>query len=207
MSDALAAQLGRDFEPGQVLFREGDAGEAMYVIQVGRVRLTKLIDAQHTILAELGPGDFLGELAMMAGRPQNTTATVVEPTRCLVLDTWALEALVSGSSEVAVRLVRELGRRLYYTMDLLSVLGHRDATARMIAAVARNAELAGEATGQGTLIHQDLADIARSAAVSEAELGEVARSLERLRLVELKRDGVLVPDVARLYEFIEFAED
>jgi CRP/FNR family cyclic AMP-dependent transcriptional regulator len=207
MSDLLGARLGRDFEVGAILFREGDAGEALYVIQVGRVRLTKLVDAQHTILAELGPGDFLGELAMMASRPQNTTATALEPTRCLVVDSSALETLVATSPEVAVRLVQELGRRLYYTVDLLSVLGHRDATARMVAAVARHAELAGEPNERGVLIRQDLADIAQWAAVGKQEIGEIARSLERLRLVELKRDGVLVPDVARLYEFIEFAED
>jgi CRP/FNR family cyclic AMP-dependent transcriptional regulator len=207
MSDLPATRLGRDFEAGAILFREGDAGEALYVIQVGRVRLTKLIDGQHTILAELGPGDFLGELAMMAGRPQNTSARALEATRCLVIDGSALEELVAASPEVAVRLVQELGRRLYYTMDLLRVLGHRDATARMVAAVARHAELAGEPTEQGVLVHQDLADIARWAAVGKQEIGEIARSLERLRLVELKRDGVLVPDVARLYEFIEFAEE
>jgi DNA-binding IclR family transcriptional regulator len=57
------------------------------------------------------------------------------------------------------------------------------------------------------LIHEDLADIARWAGVGKSEIGEIARALERLRLVELKPDGVLVPDVARLYEFIEFAED
>jgi CRP/FNR family transcriptional regulator, cyclic AMP receptor protein len=205
MSDALAARLGRDFAPGEILFREGEAGDVLFVVQVGHVRLTKLIDAQHTILAELGPGDFLGELAMMASRVHNTTATAMEPTRCLVIDAPALEALVGGSSEVAVRLVRELGRRLYHTVDLLRVLGHRDATARMVAAVARAAELGGEPTERGVMIHEDLADIARWAAVGKQEIGEIARSLERLRLVELKRDGVLVPDVARLYEFIEFA--
>jgi len=206
MADALTARYSRDFRPGDTLFREGEPGVAMFVIQEGRVRVTKLIDAQHTILSELGPGDFAGELAIMSGRAQNTTAMALEPTRCLIIDPTSLEAVVVSSPEVALRIIRELGRRLYQTTDLLRVLAHRDATARMVAAVARHAELMGVATERGVWIQADLGAIARWAAVGKQEIPEIGQALERLRLVELKRDGVLVPAVARLYEFIEFAE-
>jgi CRP-like cAMP-binding protein len=206
MSEPLAARIGRQFQPGECLFREGEPGGEMMVIQEGRVLVTKAMDAQHAVLAELGPGDVVGELALVTGRPQNTTATAVEPTRCLALDASTLEILVATTPELAVRLLRELGIRAYALVDLLSVVSHRDATARMIACLARHAESQGVATEQGTWIGVQLSELARRAAVGRHELGDVEQALLRLRLVELSSDGVLVPDVARLYDFIEFAE-
>ena len=206
MAESSAGRVGRQFLPGECLFREGEAGREMLVIQEGRVLVTKAMDAQHAVLAELGPGDIVGELALVTGRPQNTTATAVEPTRCLALDATTLEILVSTTPELAVRVLREVGIRAYALVDLLSVVSHRDATARMIACLARHAEAHGITTEQGVWIGVPISELARRAAVGRHELGDVQQALLRLRLVQLSSDGVLVPEVARLYEFIEFAE-
>lgn len=207
MADDLADRLGRDFQPGDVLFREGELGEVMFVVQTGRVRLTKLIDAQHTVLADLGPGDFIGAMALVSGRPRVSTVTALEPTRCLVIDSSTLEALVAGNAEIAIRLVKEFGRRLHHALDLLNVVGHRDATARMVAALGRYADRLGAPVDEeGVVVRVALADIARSAAVGPHELENIAAALERLKLAEFTDDGILVPNVARLYEFIEFAD-
>ena len=52
MTDALVARLGRDFQAGEALFREGEAGDVMYVIRSGRIRVTKMVDGQQTVLSE-----------------------------------------------------------------------------------------------------------------------------------------------------------
>lgn len=206
MSDALAARLSRDFEPGETLFREGEAGDEMFVLRSGKVRVTKIIDGQQTLLSELGVGDFIGEMAVVASRRRVTTATVVEPTTCLVIDGSTLEALVAGNAEIAVRMIKQLALRLHVTLDMLEVLGHRDGTARVVAALARYAERWGERTDEGIWVHRELSAIADRAAVRAHELGEIALGLERLKLVKLRQDGILVPDLARLYEVIQFAD-
>ena len=206
MSDAVAARLGRDYQAGDVLFREGEAGDVMFVIQSGRVRVSKLVDGQRILLSELGVGDFTGEMAVVAGRRRVTTAVAVEPTRCLIIDGPTLETLVTGNAEIAIRIVKQLGVRLHLTLDLLEVIGHRDATARVVAALARYAERWGVPGDGGVWVQGDLAAIAERAAVRAHELGEIALGLQRIKLVDLRADGILVPDVARLYEVIQFAD-
>jgi len=71
------------YRPGQVVVREGDAGEALYLIQEGRVRVYTTTDGQEIDLAMLGPGACCGEVALLSGRPR--TATVVAEERCRVL--------------------------------------------------------------------------------------------------------------------------
>ena len=76
----------RDYPAGAVLFREGDSGDAMYVIQTGSVEIRRLIGDQERVLAVLPAGEFLGEMALLNHRPRSATAVVREPSRLLVID-------------------------------------------------------------------------------------------------------------------------
>ena len=75
-----------------------------------------------------------------------------------------------------------------------------------VAALARHAERWGEPSDDGVWVPGDLATIADQAAVRAHEVGEIALGLERLKLVKLRQNGILVPDLARLYEVIQFAD-
>jgi CRP/FNR family cyclic AMP-dependent transcriptional regulator len=57
-TDPLYARFGRDFPEGHVLFREGEAGSVMYVVQRGRVRIARQLPGGERTLAVLGPGEF-----------------------------------------------------------------------------------------------------------------------------------------------------
>src|SRR5580700_5997212 len=106
MSDPLFARFGREYAPGDVLFREGEAGEVMFVIQSGAVRIAKTVAGTDKTLAVLGPGEFLGEMAILNGKPRTATATVVEPARCLVIEARTLEQMVARNAEIALRLIK-----------------------------------------------------------------------------------------------------
>ena len=59
-----------------MLFREGETGKEMFVLQSGKVAITKTVRDTEKILAMLGPGEFFGEMAIISNRPRNATATV-----------------------------------------------------------------------------------------------------------------------------------
>ena len=71
------------FDDGQCLFREGDSGTEMFVIQEGHVRVTKRSDGGETHLSTLGRGDFLGEMALREGMRRDADARAVGLTRVL----------------------------------------------------------------------------------------------------------------------------
>jgi CRP-like cAMP-binding protein len=196
----------RAFDAGEVLFREGDRGQCMYVIQQGVVLLTKLIDGEPTTLAELKAGDFVGELGLVRNAAHAATATASEATRCLEIDAHTLERMVTGDGEIAVRFIQALANRLATSYELMSLIGQRDSRTRVCMAIIRHAEMSSEQTGEGIWIRKRLGDIAEEVAVSDTEMGEISKQLMRLQLLRIKRDGILVPDVSRLYEFVKSSD-
>src|SRR5919197_404371 len=71
-----------DYPPSSVVFRNGDAGDAMYLIDFGKVRISITdADGHMATLAELGPGDFFGEMSMLDGHGRSADATVLQEAR------------------------------------------------------------------------------------------------------------------------------
>lgn len=206
MSDPLFARFGRAYQPGDVLFREGESGDVMFVIQSGAVRITKEIGGEDKVLAVLGPGEFLGEMAILNGKPRTATATVIEATRCLVIDAKTLESMVARNAEIALRLIKKLAKRLDSADTLVEILMHRDPKARVMLALSRHADAFGEPTAGGIRIRTTATDIAREVGVDISVANEVMARLRRLRLISEEPGAVLVADVGRLQDFLEFLE-
>ena len=206
MSDSMFVRFGREFQPGEVLFREGESGEVMFVIQAGAVRITKEVGGEEKNLAVLGPGEFLGEMAILNGKPRTATATVVETTRCLVIEAKTLESMVARNAEIALRLIKKLAKRLDSADTLVEILMHRDPKARVMLALARHADAFGEPTEEGIRIRTTPEDIAREVGVDCSVADEVMARLRRLRLVTEEPGAVVVADVGRLRDFLEFLE-
>src|SRR3954453_14722755 len=202
MSDPLFARVGREYQPGGVLFREGESGDVMFVIQSGAVRISKEIGGEDKVLAVLGPGEFLGEMAILNGKPRTATATVLETTRCLVIEAKTLESMVARNAEIALRLIKKLAKRLDSADALIEILMHRDPKARVMLALSRHADAFGEPTEGGIRIHTTAAQIARDVDVDIAIADEVMARLRRLRLVTEEPGAVVVSDMARLQDFL-----
>lgn len=102
------------------LFRQGDKGDAMYLIESGRVRISlRDDDKQEVTLAELAQGDFFGEMAIIDGRQRSADAHVVEDARLAILSRDAFLSFVRTNPDVALEMLSALTDRLRRTDDLL----------------------------------------------------------------------------------------
>jgi len=125
LDDGAAAGLRELLEPearpaGSVLFRKGDPGGAMYLIEGGRVRIhIHDDDGDEVTLAELAPGDFFGEMAILDGKPRSATATVTEDARLAVLSREGFHDFVSRTPQVALSMLAAITERLRATDDML----------------------------------------------------------------------------------------
>jgi CRP-like cAMP-binding protein len=102
------------FPPGCRLLRQGEAGEALYIVSSGQVRVEYAHPhlTQALSLAELGPGAVVGEIGLLTGRPCSATVTATLPTMALELPMAGLFQAMRALPEVTDILVRILGRRL-----------------------------------------------------------------------------------------------
>ena len=112
--EAVAAQLHPEHHKrGDVVFHQGDPGETMYLVVSGQVEV--LAGADQSPLAALGPGSFVGELALLLGEPRSATLRVVADSWLWALRRADLDALLTEHPVISVELSRELGRRLVAT--------------------------------------------------------------------------------------------
>lgn len=108
MARIAEVALEVDFSADHVVARQGDIGSGFFVITAGGARVVR--DGRR--IADLGPGDFFGELSVLDGRPRVAQVIAREPTTCLALSTWDFEAVVLDQPRVALAILRVLAGRL-----------------------------------------------------------------------------------------------
>lgn len=113
---SIAARLKQERYPrGAVIFREGDAGDAMYLVESGQLEVAKRVEDSQEPLAYLGPGSFVGEIALLLGQPRSATLKVIIDADLWVLHKRDLEELLSEYPSITLHFTRELGQRLVTT--------------------------------------------------------------------------------------------
>jgi CRP/FNR family transcriptional regulator, cyclic AMP receptor protein len=125
LDDTAASELRsllrrRKVSAGTALFRAGDQGDAMYLIESGRVRITITDDEKKEItLAELAQGDFFGEMAIIDGNQRSAAATVAEDAVLAVLAREDFLRFVNGNPMVALEMLSATFSRLRRTDKML----------------------------------------------------------------------------------------
>ncbi len=204
--DSLFQKFGREFEAGTVLFREGEVGREMFVIQTGKVNISKKVRDVEKVLATLGQGEFFGEMAIISNKPRTATATVADKAKLLVLDPKTFEAMIRGNAEIAVRMIKKLAERLVEADAQIENLLLGDAASRVVHYLAHAAESRGAKTDKGRKVPVNASELARMLGVREAQVNDVLSKLEKARIATLTAESVTVPDVNKLREFLEFLE-
>ena len=120
------AQAGslEQFDPQEEIVREGSLGDALYLVLTGSVAVTKNGQA----LAQLGAGEFFGEMALIEPAPRSASVHAAEPTFVFRLPYTALQQLLEDDSvafnAVLVQIVKTLSERLRRANDLITSVGH-----------------------------------------------------------------------------------
>jgi len=104
------AQSGqsRRFPKGELLIREGDRGDALFVILSGKVKVyVSDTEGREMIVADYAAGDYVGEMAL-DGKPRSASVEAVEPTVCSVVARDALRSAIHADPEIAMRIIATL---------------------------------------------------------------------------------------------------
>ena len=197
----LLRRFARDFPAGTVLFREGDPGGEMFVIQHGKVSISARVGAVEKVLSTLGHGEFFGEMSILNRAPRSATAACVEDCQLLVVDARTFEAMVRANSEIAVRMIQKLAGRLAEADRQIENLLLRDSRARVVHYVSGAA-----ARSIGAPFDLPQAELAARLDVDARAVGEVLRTLERAGLLSGSEGAWTVPDVDRLRHFLDLLQ-
>src|SRR5918994_4255179 len=142
---------------GEVLFREGDEGDRVYVVIRGKVKLGRTaLDGRENLLALLGPGQMFGELSLFDPGPRSATATAVTDVTLLGLGHADLLPWLTGRPEVGRGLLLQLASRLRRSNDTLADLVFSDVPGRVAKALLELSMRFGAPAAEGIRVAHDL---------------------------------------------------
>jgi hypothetical protein len=107
------------FRAGEVVFREGEPGAEMYIIQSGAVEIYREINGERKFSRVLEKGDFFGEMSLLEGIARTATAEVVQDAEVIVINGATFDQMIKSNVEIAIRMLRKLSMRLRETTNQL----------------------------------------------------------------------------------------
>jgi CRP/FNR family cyclic AMP-dependent transcriptional regulator len=186
---------------GEVLFREGDSGDKLFIVTEGKVKLGKSSsDGRENLLAILGPGQMFGELSLFDPGPRSATVTAV--TDCVMQSLSHDELLkwLTGRPAVARGLLAQLGSRLRKANDVVADLVFSDVPGRVAKALLDLASRFGRTADDGVHVHHDLTqeELAQLVGASRETVNKALADFASRGWLRLEPRSVVILDPDRL---------
>ncbi len=118
----MSASFGRLYTQGEVIIRQGDEGDCLYVIQEGRVEVLMESNGKETKVAELGDKEFFGEMGLFEKDVRSCTIRAIGDTKLLTIDKQNFYTTIQKDPSLAFRLLESMSRRLRNTTRELGEL-------------------------------------------------------------------------------------
>lgn len=122
----LFKKFGKEYHAGEIIFCEYEKGETLYYIISGKVKISKITVDKEKIIAYLGAGEFIGEMAIFENKPRTATVITKEKTKMLLLKKDDFFKLMHTAPELVVQLMKSLSIRKLNTSNQLNNLLKED---------------------------------------------------------------------------------
>ena len=120
LDSLLAFARVERYQANDVIFRKGDPGQSMMMVIDGRIKISSFgVDGKEVVLAILGRGEVLGEMAILEGKPRSADATALEASELVVLHKRDFIPFLERNPKVCIRLLQIMSDRLRRTSELI----------------------------------------------------------------------------------------
>ena len=196
----------RSFPKGARVFHEGDQSDACYIIRDGEVRVTREhSDGRAIALATLGPGEIVGELAMLDGEVRSASVEAVSDVELLAIAARDMRGLLERNPEITAKLVVALTQRVRETNERVARQSFQTVPSRVAGVLSQlvaEAGSDGQGARDGVTIRMNQADLAQLAGTSRESVSRFLAVLERAGVVRVGRGRVTVLETQRLRAYI-----
>ena len=132
MLEVARITIERTFAKGELIYSAGDKKEALFVIHKGRVKISRLSDTgKEQVIRVLGPGDFMGELALFSHSPMTDNGEALEECTMCVIEGSRLMELMKKYPTIALKVMEELSQRLERAETLIEDISLHSADRRL----------------------------------------------------------------------------
>ncbi len=189
----------------EIIFNQEDKGDALFIIQAGRIKVSLFSEAgKEIILSILREGDFFGEMALIDGEPRSANVTSIDPTELLILERVDFMNYLKQSPDLSLMLLVEMSQRLRIADDKIGSLALLDVYGRIARYLIKLAKAEGKITKEGIVIvnrptHQEIAGLVGT---SRETVSRTLTDLQKRGVISVTKDEIILKE-----DSIEVMED
>ncbi len=202
----LYSKFGKSMPAGTVIFNEDEPGYDMFILHEGRVRIFKKVRSVETTLAELGKGDFFGEMAILEKSPRSASAVAITDIKVLVLDEKTFELLLKSTPEVAFKMMKKMAERLRYADERIETLLFKDATSKVVDMISNVAKKNGVESGKGVVVNISATDLAGRVGLDVDKTKRVLDILVERKFLKVEEDRIIIRNPKKLLKILNYIE-
>ena len=208
MSDLAGfTRFARTYQAGEIIFSEYEPGDSFYLIQNGRVRITKIVGDIEKNIDILQPPEIFGEMAILEGTPRSATAIAIENVKVLEFNRANFEILMMGNPQIALRLLKLFAKRIYDQKRRFMILTLDDPQAKIADVFLMLDETQGnqnpsDMSGEKREFKVNVDDVAHWAGMTSAEVQVILGHFVKQRRVELYADRIVVRNINDFIRFV-----
>jgi len=198
----LFGKFGRHVDAGKIIFQEGEEGDQMYIIQAGKVRISRRIAGKEHVLAILEKGDFFGEMAIVNKVQRSATVTAIDEVDLLAFNREGFLSMINKNAKIALHMIDKLCRRLQNANIHIKHLARKNARGLVALNLLYTFQGAGEEQGE-LVYNRTVEEFSRNLELSMDQVEEYLQGFQRLGIVGLEQGKIRLLDREKLNSLAE----
>jgi len=177
----------------ELIFQQGDAGDTLYAVISGQVRISvSAEDGKEIFLNIMEPGDAFGEIALIDGEPRTATATAITDVGLITIERKRFMNLMEQEPKLAIHLLHVFCERLRWTSGLVEDAAFLDVPSRLAKRLLKLCERHGNLTDRGIQVDISQSELAQFLNVSRQKVNKYLQEWRKAGAIELARGKIVV---------------
>lgn len=202
--EAMFDRFGKTFQAGELIFCEFEQGNDFYLIQEGKVRITKIVGSTIKTIDILEPGEIFGEMAILEEQPRSASAIAIDEVRVLNFNRANFELLLTKNPQLAMRVLTVFTKRLYDAKRRLMILLLDDSVGKVcdVFLMLYEKEHGNDTSKQEIVLKVTADDIASWCALPIAEVHNVFSQFKKNHKIEVYTDRVVLKNIVDIQRIV-----
>jgi len=192
------------FDKGEIIFCEYEPGDSFYLIQSGRVQISKIMGGLEKTVDILHPGEIFGEMAILEEAPRSANAIAIDDVKALEFNRANFEILMRGNPQIALKLLKLFTKRVYDQRRRFMILTLDDVSAKVadVFLMLNEMKPPDNLESDERVFHTTAEDIAHWAGISPEKARDVIQHFASQRRLELMTDRIIVKNINEFVRFV-----
>ena len=200
INKGMSDKFGVTYAQDEIIFLEYEPGNNFFLVQSGKVKISKISKDAEKILDILGPGDIFGEMAILESAPRSASAIAAEETRLLEFRKENFDVILQSSPDMALKLLSILAKRIYVQKRRLTGIALETDDAKVLHALLMLAEQEGHSLTSSSAIEikTNAETVASWAAVKPESCRKILSHYDKLRRIKVSKDTIILQNVSEI---------